>query len=225
MQGAVHSDHVTHLEQLLDGHISDLQLRLRLFGQLCIVAVQQLLAVKTLQALHHTLANAAAAQCAHNLVFQIVGVLGNGSHVPTATGDLEVGWHKVAHKVQDHHDHVLCHADHVATGHFRHGEASGSGSDEVHMVTAHPSCHCQLELGCTSNALRSQVGGVKGCGDQDLSVSQMLVQHGVGALLVTGDDVLIAETLEERAQTQGILARGQQARLALGRGSPIIKHR
>ena len=70
------------------------------------------------------------------------------------------------------------------------------------MVGADPGGDRQLQVRRLGDPLGGQVGGPEGLRDHHLGVGQVLVELGVLAVLVGGDDQLVARGLEELAQAE-----------------------
>lgn len=164
MQGAVDGDNVTLRQQLLEGIDAAAANLLFLLGrQRLVVVVEQLLAVKRLEAAEHTLADAADGDGADNLVLQVVLLLGDGGHVPVAALDLLVGGHKVADEDENGHDDVLGDGDDVAAGDLGDGDAAVGlvGRVEVDVVGADAGRDGNLEVLGLGETLSGQVARVE----------------------------------------------------------------
>lgn len=164
VQGAVDGDNVASRDELLKG-INPLgtNLRLRLRGQRLVVIVQQLLAVKRLQATQDTLADAADGDGTDDLVLEVVLLLGGGGDVPLAALNLLVGGDKVADEDEDGHDDVLGHGDDVAARHLGDGDAPvcSVGGVEVDVVGADAGRYGDLELLGLGEAFGCEVAWVE----------------------------------------------------------------
>ena len=164
VQGAVDGDHITlskHVLEVLDATAANLLLDLG--AQRLVVVVEELLAVEGLQATEHTLTNTADGNGTDDLALEVELVLGDGGHVPLATGDLLVGRDKVADQVEDGHDDMLGDGDDVAAGHFGNGDTPVGlvGSVEVNMVGANTSSDGDLEVLGLGQTLSVEVTGVE----------------------------------------------------------------
>ena len=147
MQWAVDCDDIAltqHLLKILNSPAANFLLNLGL--QWLVVEVEQLLAVKRLQSTEHTLANAANSHCADNLVFEVILVLCNSSHVPFAALDLLMGWNEVSDEKEDGHDDVLGYRDDVGAGDFGNGDTTISlvGSIQIDVVRPNTGCDSNL---------------------------------------------------------------------------------
>lgn len=164
VQRAVDGDDVALGEHLLEAvDAAAANLGLLLGAQRLVVKVQQLLAVKGLEAAQHTLADAADGDGADNLALEIVLLLGHGGDVPVALGDLLVGGDKVAQQHQDGHDDVLGDGDDVGAGDLGDGDAAVGlvGGGQVDVVGADAGGDGDLEVLGLGETLRGQVAGVE----------------------------------------------------------------
>ena len=94
------------------------------------------------------------------------------------------------------------HADAVAIGDFGHGDAVLDRGLQIGMVRADAGGDDQLQLGRLGDAFRRHVGRPEGLRNDDLGVGQFLVELSVGAVLVGGDDQLVAGRLQKFPQAQ-----------------------
>lgn len=164
VQRAVDGDDIAlgeHLLEVLDATAANLLLLLRRQG--LVVKVQQLLAVKGLEAAQDTLANAADGDGTDDLVLQVVLVLRDLGDVPVTVLDLLVGRDEVADQGQDGHDHVLSNGDDVGASDFGDGDTAVGlvGGIEVDVVGTDTSGNGELEVLRLSETLRGQVAGVE----------------------------------------------------------------
>lgn len=164
MQRAVNGDNIAlskHLLEVLNATAANLLLLLR--GQRLVVVVEELLAVKRLEAAENTLANAADSNGTNNLVLKVVLLLGNSSDVPVAALDLLVSGDKVADEDEDGHDDVLSDGDDVAAGDLGNSDTAigGVGSVEVDVVRADTSSDGKLEVLGLGQTLGSEVTRVE----------------------------------------------------------------
>jgi hypothetical protein len=150
-----------HLLKAVDAAAADLSLLLG--GQRLVVEVEQLLAVEGFEAAEHTLTDAADGDGTHDLVLEVVLILGNGSDVPVASGNLLVGGDEVADKDQDGHDDVLSDGHDVGAGDLGNGNTAIGlvGGVQVDVVGADTSSHSKLQLLRLGETLSSEVAGVE----------------------------------------------------------------
>ena len=164
MERAVDGDDIALGQHLLEVlYTSAANLLLLLGRQRLVVKVEELLAVKRLQATEHTLSNAADSNRAHHLVLEVVLVLGHLGHVPLALDNLLVGGNKVADKGEDGHDDVLGDGNDVGSSHLGDGDATIGlvGGVEVDMVRSNTSGNGELEVLRLGKTLCGQVTGVE----------------------------------------------------------------
>lgn len=93
------TDFAQELLQVINLDSTDLLLGM--LWQRSIVVVCELGAVEWLQSLEDTESNSASSECADYLAFEVEGVLGDGSDVPSSSHDLLVGWCVVADQVEN----------------------------------------------------------------------------------------------------------------------------
>lgn len=164
VQRAVDGDNITlgkHLLQVLDAAAANLLLLLG--AKRLVVEVQQLLAVKGLEAAQDALTNATDSDGADNLVLKIVLLLGNSSDVPVTALDLLVSGHKVADEDEDGHDNVLGDGDDVGASDLSDGDTAvgAVGSIEVDVVGTNTGSDGNLELLGLGETLSGQVTRVE----------------------------------------------------------------
>ena len=150
-----------HLLEVLDPSAANLLLLLR--RKRLVIEVEELLAVKCLEAAEHTLANAADGDSTDDLVLEIVLVLRHGGDVPVTGSNLLVGGHKVADEDQDGHDDVLSDGDDVGARDLSDRDAAIGGvcGVEVDVVGTDTSSHGKLELLGLCETLGGEVTGVE----------------------------------------------------------------
>ena len=158
--------------------------------------------VERLQSAERGKADAAGSDGADIHAFEVVGALDAIGDVPAAFDHPAVGRDVVAHERQDHHHDVLGDADRVAIGDLGHGDALVHGGLEIGVVGADAGGDDELELLRLVEALLGHVGGPEGLGDDDLGVGKLLVEDGVGAVLVGGHHQRVAGVLEEFAKPE-----------------------
>ena len=73
---------------------------------------------------------------------------------------------------------------------------------QVDVVGADPGGERQLQVRRLGDPLGGQVGGPEGLGDDHLGVGQVALELRVGAVLVGGDDQLVAGGLQVGAQAE-----------------------
>lgn len=164
MQRAVDGDDVALGQHLLEAlHAAAANLLLLLGRQGLVVVVQELLAVKGLEAAEHTLADAADGDGADDLVLEVVLLLGHAGDVPVAALDLLVRGDKVADEHEDGHDDVLSDGDDVAARHLGDGDAAVGlvGGVEVDVVGADAGRDGNLEVLGLGETLSGEVARVE----------------------------------------------------------------
>jgi len=149
VQRAVDGHHIAlgnHLLEVRDATAANLLLLLLRQG--LVVVVEQLLAVKGLEAAQDALADAADGHGADDLALEVVLGLGRLGHVPVAALDGLVGRVVVADEHEDGHDDVLGHRHDVGARHLGHGDAAVClvGGVEVDVVGADAGRDGQLEV-------------------------------------------------------------------------------
>lgn len=164
VQGAVDGNNVAAGDELLE-RVDALgaNLGLLLGRQGLVVVVEELLAVKGLEAAEDTLADAADGDGTNNLALEVVLLLGSGGNIPLAALNLLVGGDEVADEDQDSHHDVLSDGDDVGAGDLGDGDTAVGlvGGVEVDMVGADASGDGNLELLGLGEALGRQVAGVE----------------------------------------------------------------
>ena len=95
---------------------------------------------------------------------------------------------------------MLGDADAVAVRHLGDRDAVRDRGVEIDVVGADPGGDRELQVRRLGDPLRGQVRGPERLRDDDLGVGQLAVELRVGAVLVGGDDELVALALEEAAQ-------------------------
>lgn len=169
VERAVDGDNVALRDELLEGvDAAGANLLLDLRGQGLVVVVEELLAVKGLEAAEDALADAADGDGADDLALEVVLLLGGGGDVPLAALNLLVGGDEVADEDQDGHEDVLGDGDDVGAGDLGDGDAAvgGVGSVEVDMVGTNTGSDGELEVLSLGQTLGGQVAGVEAVGNQ-----------------------------------------------------------
>lgn len=164
VQGAVDGDDVALGDELLQGiDAAAANLLLDLVRQRLVVVVEQLLAVKGLEAAQDTLADAADSDGADNLALQVKLVLGGLGDVPVTALNHLVGGDEVADEQQDGHDDVLSDGDDVGAGDLGDGDTAVGlvGGIEVDVVGANTGGDGELQVLGLGEALSGQVTRVE----------------------------------------------------------------
>lgn len=73
---------------------------------------------------------------------------------------------------------------------------------QVNMVTTNTCCDGQLEVLGLFKSLFGDVGRVEWCGDQDISIRQMLIKLAVRRLLVVSNDISMTLRFEPLTQAK-----------------------
>lgn len=237
MQGAVDGDNVTlskHLLEVLDTAAANLLLDLG--GQGLVVVVEELLAVKGLEAAEDTLTDTANGNGTDGLALEVELVLGDGSNIPLAVANLLMGRDEVAHQGKDGHDNVLSNGDNVAASDLSDGDTAIGlvGSVKVDVIRANTGSDGNLEVLSLGQTLSGQVTGVEAVqvspnslyfqhvtlnvrsSDDDFSVNKLLVKGRVLALLVRGGDEGVTLGLKPLAQAKLVLGGTEKTGLVLG---------
>ena len=152
-----------------------------------VVVVQKLLGVKRLQTLQHTVPNAARAERANDLAFEVKRVARNVGHLPLAALDHLVRGQEVADEQEDVHDDVLRDGDDVRASHLEDLNVALDGGVEVDVVGTDARGDTDLEVLRLGDELAGEVARVEGRGDEDLGVLDVLLENTVRAFLVVGD--------------------------------------
>ena len=143
--------------------------------------------------------------------------------VPAAVDHPLVGGDVVADQRQDHHHHVLGDADAVAVGDLGDRHPGVHRRLQVDVVGADPGGDRELQVRGLGDPLGGQVRGPERLRDHHVRLRQPLLELGVRAVLVRGDDQGVTLRLEELTQPElprhapQQLARGEVDRLR-GRG-------
>lgn len=104
--------------------------RIPLFERTCIMQ----LTVKGLQSSQHGQSDPSCRNRSHMHAFHIISALDAVGNVPVLLKDLQVTRKVAADESQDHHDHVLGHADRVAVRDFCHGNIGVTRGLQVDVV-------------------------------------------------------------------------------------------
>lgn len=202
--------------------------------QRLVVVVEELLAFKGLETAENTLADTADGNGADDLALEVVLVLRDLCDVPAALGNHLVGRSVVADQVEDGHDDVLGDGDDVGASDLGDGDATVGlvGGVEVDVVGADTGGDGDLEVLGFCEAFGGEVTGVEAVfvrvsgqsrclvgtfsasirsGNDDLGVNEVLVECGVGALLVGGGDELVALLLDPLPQAELVLGAAKQS--------------
>ncbi|KAH9832718.1 DNA polymerase III subunit alpha [Teratosphaeria destructans] len=164
VERGVDCDNVTLGEHLLKGvDTPAANLLLDLRPERLVVVVEELLAVEWLQSAEHPLTDTADGNGTHNLVLQVVLVLGDGCDVPLTAGDLLVSRDEVADEGKDGHDDVLGDRDDVGAGDLSDGDAAIGlvGGVQVDVVRANASGNGNLQVLGLGQALCGEVTRVE----------------------------------------------------------------
>ncbi len=113
---------------------------------------------------------------------------------------------------------MLGDADAVAIGDFGDGDLVLVGGFEIGVVGADARCHDELQVFGFGDPLRRHIGGPEGLRDHHVRVVQLLVERRVRALLVRGDNELMAIVLGPFLEAEGAADAAQKlARLEINR--------
>lgn len=169
VQRAVDGDNVAlaeHLLEAIDSPGADFLLDLGL--ERLVIEVEELLALERLQSPQDTLADSANSNRTHDLVFQVVFVLGDLRNVPVPALDLLVGRDEVADKGEDGHDDMLGNGNDVGPSDFGNGNAAIGlvRGIEVDVVGPNAGSNGNLELLGLGQTLGGEVCGVEASSDQ-----------------------------------------------------------
>lgn len=142
--------------------------RTRTFWQRSVVVVQQLLAVKWLQALQNTEPDTASTDCADDLVLQVVRVPRDLGDVPVPALDHLVCGHKVPDEEEDAHDDVLSDRHDVRARYLEHLDPVLDRSVEVDVVGPNAGGDAELQALGLLDQIAGEIAWVEGSGDEDL---------------------------------------------------------
>jgi hypothetical protein len=161
----------------------DAKLTLGLFWQPVQVGVAQL-HIEWLEPPEHRQADPPGRHRPDRHAFQVVGPLHAVGNVPAALDHPLVGGKVVPDQREDHHHHVLGHADAVGVSDLRDGQASFAGRLQVVMVRPDPGGNNEPEVFRLSNPLPGQVRRPERLGDHDVCVGEFPLEDRVRAVLV-----------------------------------------
>lgn len=132
-------------------------------GEGLVVIVQQLPAVEWLEASQDALTDTANTNSTNNLALEVELVLGDGSNIPVARGDLVVRRDEIPNQGQDGHDDVLSNGDDVTASDLGDRDTTVGlvGGVQVDVVGANSGSDGDLEVLRALQALGSEVAGVE----------------------------------------------------------------
>lgn len=189
VERAVDGDDVAAREELVEGVDALGRDSLgSLSGDVVVVEPEELLAVEGLEALEDTVADTATADGTDDLALEVIGVTGDLGDVPLVVDDLLMGGDEVADEDEHGHDDVLGNRDDIGAGDLSDSDLALVGSVEVDVVGTDTGGDTELEVLGLVDQVGGEVAGVEGGGDEDLGVDNVLLELGVGALLVVGND-------------------------------------
>jgi len=102
--------------------------------------------VEGLEPAQYRQANASGSDRANFHAFHVVRACDAIGNVPTAFHDPLIGWNVVSYQPQDHHDHMLGHADAVTESNFGNRDAVLDGGLKIDMIRTDPRRNGQLQL-------------------------------------------------------------------------------
>ena len=178
-----------------------------------VVVVGELGAVEGLQSLENARANTSGAKGTNDLTFKVVGLTSYLSNVPVTFEVLSIGGNKVADENEDGHNDVLSDRDDVGASDLVDRNVLLVGDIEIDVVGTDTGSDTTLEVLSGLEHLGGQVTRVEGGGDDDLGILDVLAELGVGRVLVSGDDELVALLLEPVSNAELVLDGTEQTRL------------
>lgn len=134
-----------------------------------------------------TLDSPASSNGTNDLALQIECVPRDLADIPISPLNHLMRRHKVAHKQEDVHQHMLSDGHNVRAADFDDVDLVLDGSVEVDVVGPDTGGNSQLEFGCLFDELGGEVAGVEGGGDEDVGVREVLLEGAVGAFFVARD--------------------------------------
>jgi len=158
--------------------------------------------VKGFQPPQNSQADAPGPKGTHFHRFEIVGAGHTVRDVPAAVDNPFVGRDVVTYQREGHHYYVFGHADAVAVGDLRNGDAVLDGSLKIDVIRTNAGRNGKLELLGLFDPFRRQVGGPERLRDDDFGVGKFAFEDRVRALLIGGYDEGMAQTLEEFTQPE-----------------------
>ncbi len=158
--------------------------------------------VEGLETPKHRRADAACRDGADVHALQVIGACDAIRNVPAAIDDPLMGRQVVADQREDHHHHVLGHADAVAVGHLGDGDAPIHRRLQVDVIRADTGSDRELQIVGLADSLLGQVGGPERLRDNDVGVGQLPLEHAIRSVLVRGDDERVTLRLEKFAQPE-----------------------
>src|SRR5713226_2375407 len=158
--------------------------------------------VEGLQAPQHSRADPPRGNGAYGHALEVVGPRYAIGDVPAVLHDPSVGGDVVPHQRQDDHDHMFGDTDAVAVRHLCDGDAVIDRSLEGDVVGADPRRDREFQLRRLRDPLGRQVRGPKRLRYDDVGVNQLAFEHGVGAVLVRGNDQRMTLLFQESAQAK-----------------------
>ncbi len=202
VQRAVQRHHVAHLGQAFQaGVMRQVQLFFDRFRQAVAVEIVQL-DIERLHQAQNAQTDAAGGDGTDIHALDIVGARHAIGDVPAALDHPIVGGDVIADQPQDHHHHMFGDAVRVAIGDLGHGDAVIHRRLQIGMVRPDAGGHDHLQLGRFGDALGGHVGRPERLGNDDFGVMQLLVELGIGAVLVGGHHQRVALAFEIVAQAQ-----------------------
>ena len=158
--------------------------------------------VKSLEAPQHARADATGGDRSDGHPLEVVRPLHAVGNVPSTPDDPPIGRDVIAHERQDHHHHVLRHADAVRIGHLGHRHPLRRGRLQVDVVRADTCGDGQLEVRRLGDPLCRQVRRPERLRNDDVRIDQLPFENRLGPVLVRRDDQRMAGVLEESAEPE-----------------------
>jgi len=223
MQGRVDRDDVADAHQRLGARVvRDVELLLDRGREAVPIGVVQP-DLEWLQPPQHGPADATGADRADLHALQVVGPRHAVGDVPATVDDPPMGRDVVPHEGEDHHHHVLGHADAVAVRHLGDGDRALDRRLEIDVIRADPRRHRQLEVRRLGDPLRGQICRPERLRDHDLGVRKLSLEDRIGSVLVGRHDQPVAALLQEPAQPE--LARDAAEQLTRREVDPLRARR
>ena len=132
----------------------------------------------------------------------VIGTRGAVRDVPTALHHPLVGWDVIADEAEDHHDDVLGDADRIAIRDLRHRYAVVYRGLQVDVVGTNACGQREFQLLGLGDPLRRQIGRPKRLRDDDFSIGELALQHGIRAVLVGRDNEFVPIRLKVFSQAE-----------------------
>ena len=160
VQRAVDGDHIALSQHLLESvHSAAANFLLYFRLKRLIVKVQELLAVKWLQAPQDSLADSTNSDSAYGLALEIILVLSHLGNIPVTTLDLLMCGDKVADECKNGHDNVLGDGDHIGSRNLGNSDTTIGlvGRIEIDVIGSDTGGDSEFELLGLGETLGSEV--------------------------------------------------------------------